>query len=197
VEAGERLTADMLDMKQVAKASYMPDMMLDPSDAEGLEAVTPLGSGEPLLSWKIDKFRLMPARSQSTFQIPREYVKAVSNGIRAGDKVILYLSGENAASARLFAEPVTVASVKSSANVEVDDTDNPNLKWLASGDKERMYASRRDANAMIDYINLNLTEAQWLKLDNLCRSGESKLVIAYSSESMDVAGTASEGEEQP
>ncbi|WP_125664990.1 SAF domain-containing protein [Paenibacillus baekrokdamisoli] len=186
VQAGERLTTDMLTVKQISKASYVSDMIFSVEEANGMEAVVPLGSDEPLLKWKMDRFRLLPSRTQSTFQIPRDYVLSVSNGIRAGDKVIVYLSGELAASTRLFAETVTVASVKSSGNVEIDDTTNPNLMSLANGDKEKMYASRRDANGMIDYINLNLSEAQWLQLDSLCKSGKSKVVIAYSSESLDI-----------
>ena len=186
VQAGERLTSDMLGLKQISKASYVPDMLIDAKEADGMEAVVPLGSGEPLLKWKVDKFRLLPSRTQSTFQIPRDYVLSVSNGIRAGDKVMLYLSGEAVESTRLFEEAVMVASVKSSANVEIDDTDNPNLMSLASGDKEKMYASRRDANGMIDYINLNLSEAQWLKLDSLCKTGKTRIVIAFSSQSLDI-----------
>ena len=38
---------------------------------------------------------------------------------------MLYLSGEAVESTRLFEEAVMVASVKSSGNVEIDDTDNP------------------------------------------------------------------------
>ncbi|WP_287021250.1 hypothetical protein [Cohnella sp.] len=50
---------------------------------------------------------------------------------------------------------------------------------LAEGDKERMYASRRDANGSIDSVNLNLTEAQWLALDESCKDGSAKLIIAF------------------
>ncbi len=197
VQAGERLTSDMLSLKQISKASYVPDMLIDAKEAAGMEAVVPLGSGEPLLKWKVDKFRLLPSRTQSTFQIPRDYVLSVSNGIRAGDKVMLYLSGEAVESTRLFEEAVMVASVKSSGNVEIDDTDNPNLMSLASGDKEKMYASRRDANGMIDYINLNLSEAQWLKLDSLCKTGNSRIVIAYSSQSLDIQQISGETKVSP
>ncbi len=197
VQAGERLTSDMLGLKQISKASYVQDMLIDAKEADGMEAVVPLGSGEPLLKWKVDKFRLLPSRTQSTFQIPRDYVLSVSNGIRAGDKVMLYLSGEAVESTRLFEEAVMVASVKSSGNVEIDDTDNPNLMSLASGDKEKMYASRRDANGMIDYINLNLSEAQWLKLDSLCKTGKSRIVIAYSSQSLDIQQLSGETKVSP
>ncbi|MGG4035404.1 SAF domain-containing protein [Paenibacillus cisolokensis] len=191
--AGARLAADDFEYRAIARSSYDAEqMLLDASQVEGMEAVVPLGQGEPLLLWKIDRFRLMPGSDQSTFQIPREYVLSVSNGIRAGDKVVVYVSGGPTESARLFEDVVTVASVKTSGNVEIDDLSNPNLLSLARGDRERMYASRRDANGMIDYINLNLTEQQWLTIDNLCRTGESKLVIAYSPLSLDVTGAAPE-----
>ncbi|MFD0715960.1 SAF domain-containing protein [Paenibacillus sp. GCM10027626] len=197
VAAGERLTADMLSRKQIARASYAPEMLDNPEVVIGMEAVVPLGSGEPLLDWKVDRYRLLPDRRQSTFQIPKPYVLSISNGIRAGDRVVLYVSGPEAESRRLFGEAVTVASVKTSANVEIDNVSNPNLLSLANGDREQMYASRRDANGMIDFINLNLTEEQWLQLDALCKEGESKLVIAYSPESLDIGPAKKEAEITP
>ncbi|MCQ6562606.1 SAF domain-containing protein [Paenibacillus mendelii] len=197
IPAGEQLTSDMLEVKQISRAAYIPEMLLDPKEAIGMETVVPLGSEEPLLDWKVDRYRLLPDRQQSTFQVPRDYVLSVSNGIRAGDKVILYISGKSAASERLFVKPVTVASVKTSANIEIDDKENPNLLSLASGDKERMYASRRDANGMIDYINLNLTEEQWLRLDTLCKDGQRRLVIAFSPESLDIIEAAAEAGAAP
>ncbi|MBW7476425.1 SAF domain-containing protein [Paenibacillus oenotherae] len=197
VSAGERITADMLELKAIPRSAYDSGMLQDVTEVLGMEAVVPLGSGEPLLIWKVDKYRLHPSRTQSTFQIPRDYVLSVSNGIRAGDKVVLYMSGGEVESSRLFDEPVTVASVKTSANIEIDDTEHSNLMSLASGDREKMYASRRDANGMIDYINLNLSEEQWLRLDALCKDGGGKLVIAFSPQSLDVPTAAPEMEEKP
>ncbi|WP_127533910.1 SAF domain-containing protein [Paenibacillus kobensis] len=191
IAAGERIAADDLAYVQLAKSAVNEEMLLSPSDADGWEAVMPLGANEPLLKWKLDRYRLIPGQAENTFQIPRGYVLSVSNGIRAGDKVTLYVTGETTASVRLFDKPVTVASVKSSANMEVDDTDNPNLLSLADSNKEQMYASRRDANAMIDYVNLNLTEEQWLRIDELCKRG-GRLVIAFSPESFDAVGREGE-----
>ncbi|PWV95583.1 SAF domain-containing protein [Paenibacillus cellulosilyticus] len=192
IAAGERVTSDDLSYMQLARSSVNDSMLLQPADVDGWEAVVPLGVDEPVLKWKLDRYRLMPNRSESTFQIPRNYVLSVSNGIRAGDRVMLYATGENTPSVRLFDEPITVASVKSSSNLEVDNVDKSNLMSLADNDKDRMYASRRDANAMIEYVNLNLTEAQWLRIDELCKSG-GKLVIAFSPQSFDMVDAANSG----
>ncbi len=183
VAAGERIMAQDLAFKRVPYSAYSTDMLTEPNIAIGMEAVIPIGLGEPLLEWKLNYHRLQPRSSESTFQIPREYVRSISNGIRAGDKVVLYASGEEEQSRRIFEQSVIVASVKSSGNVEIDSLEQSHLMSLADGNKEKMYAARRDANAMIEYVNLNLTEEQWLMIDSLCKGGAVKLVIAYSSES--------------
>lgn len=193
IPAGEQVTADMVETIPIAKASYRTDMIRDAGEVLGMESVVPLGRQEPLLAWKFDRYRLMPGKTESTFQLPKEYVLSVASGIRAGDKVFLYATGKEADSRRLFREAVTVASVRTSANVEIDDPDNPHLFAMAEGDLENMYASRRSANGAIDAVNLNLTEAQWLELDALCRAGERKLVIAFSSDSL----AAEDREETP
>ncbi|MUT68639.1 SAF domain-containing protein [Paenibacillus sp. NEAU-GSW1] len=187
IEAGKRLEASDLTYRRMPREAVDGSMLLQLNQAEGMETIVPLGTNEPILVWKINRFRLLPASSESTFQIPREYIRSISNGIRAGDKVSIYVSGEGQPSGRLFEKLVTVASVKSSGNVEIDDAQDPNLLSLADGDLERMYASRRDANGMIDYINLNLSEEQWLQIDSYCKDGVRKLVIAFSPESLSVA----------
>ncbi|RXZ79825.1 flagellar biosynthesis protein FlgA [Paenibacillaceae bacterium] len=187
IAVGERLGEEMLTVKRVAAANFEQGMVTELSQVVGQETAVPLGSNEPILEWKISSYRLLPRRHEATFQIPRDYVLSVSNGIRAGDRVLLYLSETGGESHRLFDPLITVASVKSSGNQEIDDPSNPNLLSLANGDKEKMYVSRRDANAMIDYVNLNLTEAQWLEIDALCKGGGAKLVIASSPLSFDTA----------
>lgn len=176
------------DLKTVAlpRGAVNGQMVKAKADAVGMETTVPLGGEEPLLDWKLDKYRLLPRADEATFQIPRAYVKSISNGIRAGDEVTVYLSDESDASPsrRLFDEPVVVAAVKTAANLEIDDPKESNLLSMANGDKESMYASRRDANGTIDAINLNLTEAEWLALDSVCKSGTAKLVIAFRAASI-------------
>jgi hypothetical protein len=184
VPAGVRLSADRLEKKPIPRSALTEEMMTDLNEAVGMEASVPLGQGEPLLRWKLDRYRLLPGPGEATFQIPREYVKAISSGIRAGDLAIVYLSAPDSPSRRLFPEPVVVAGVKTAGNLEIDNPKNPNLLSMASGDKESMYASRRDANGAIDTINLNLSEEQWLALDAACKSGEAKLVVAFDAASL-------------
>lgn len=186
ISAGERLQENDFEFKRVPQTAYTSEMVMEVNQAIGKETIIPLGKGEPLLDWKVDHYYLEPKSFESTFQIPKEYIRSISNGIRAGDKVLIYESGEASPSKRLFQEAVTVASVKTSGNVEIDNIAQPNLYALADGNKEQMYASRREANGMIDYLNLNLSEEQWLQIDSICKSGELKLVVAYSPESLQI-----------
>lgn len=189
IPAGERLTDEALGLKTITKAAFIPGMVTDPAAIAGMETAVPLGRDEPVLDWKLDRYRLLPRKGESTFQIPKSYILSVSNGLRAGDRAVIYTSGEGARSGRLFPEPVTVAAVKTSANVEIDDPNHTGLLSRAGGDYEQLYISRRDANGPIDAVNLNLTEEQWLQIDRLCQDGSVKLVIAYVPDSFE-AGAA-------
>ncbi len=181
--AGETIKANDLELRYLPKAAVSKEMLDTISLAIGKETAAPIGQFEPIVSWRLNHYYLHPRKQESTFQIPKEYVRSISNGIRAGDRVLLYVSGEDEVSRRLFRQSVVVASVKSSGNMEIDNIEQPHLLSLAEGNEEKMYTARRDANAMIEYLNLNLTEEQWLELDTLCRAGTAKLVVAYSPES--------------
>lgn len=183
VDAGKLLTADLLSFRSIASSAYDERMFKHMHDVIGLEAGIALGKDEPILDWKLNKFHLQPNDEQSTFQIPKSYILSVSNRIRAGDRVRIYMSSTEprGPSGRLFDEDIIVASVKTAANTEVDDIHHSSLLAKVKGDEEQLYVSRRYANAAIDQINLNLTEEQWLMIDRLCRTEHVKLVIAYTS----------------
>ncbi|MFD0961996.1 flagellar biosynthesis protein FlgA [Paenibacillus chungangensis] len=183
IAAGEVIKEEDLGTVQLPYSAYTPEMVTEAVEALGMETVMPLGLGEPMLDWKLNYHNLQPRLSESTFQIPREYIRSISNGIRAGDRVAIYASGEEGVSGRVFRETVVVASVKSSGNMEVDSPEKSHLLSMAEGNMDGMYAARREANAMIEYLNLNLTEQQWLTIDELCTGGATKLVVAYSPES--------------
>lgn len=183
MDAGTMLTEELIELKPIFRASFDERMFIYKKEVIGQETMIALGKGEPIVDWKLNRFNLLPNREQSTFQIPKEYILSISNGIRAGDKVRIYISSsqEGTGSKKLFPNEVMVASVKSAANMEIEDSKNSNLLSKANGDLEQMYASRRDANAAIDQINLNLTEEQWLTIDRICKEKNAKLVIAFTS----------------
>ncbi len=193
IPAGQTIAPEQLTTKRLPRAAVTDEMILDPAEAAGQEAMASLGVGEPLLRWKLDKYRLLPGQGEATFQIPREYIKSISNGLRAGDMAALYLSDEEGLSRRLFADPIVVAGVKTAANQEIDNPKNSNLLSMASGNIENMYASRRDANGVIDSVNLNLTEEQWLAIDQACKQGRAKLVVAFDAASFHVWNGEGEG----
>jgi hypothetical protein len=190
IAAGERIQAEDLMLLRLPAEAYQKEMVEGVDAVAGKEAVVPMGRGEPVLAWKLNEYGLQPRGSEATFQLPKEYIRSISSGIRAGDLVTLFASGPEGASTRVFDEPVVVASVKTAGNVEIDNMERPHLLSLAEGNKEEMYAARRDANGSIDAINLNLTETQWLTIDELCKGGEVKLVIAYSPASFERIGNA-------
>lgn len=181
IDSGTMITPELVEYKPIFNSILEDDMILDMDQVIGMEALIPLGEGEPILNWKLNHFHLLPKGNQSTFQIPKSYILSISNQIRAGDQVYVYLSSADGSSRRLFSEPVVVASVKMASNQEVEDGQNSSLLSRANGDLERLYVSRRNANGPIDFINLNLTEEQWLELDRLCKIEGNQLVIAYNS----------------
>jgi hypothetical protein len=188
IKAGTLITADLIELKPIFAAAFDERMYTNLRQVVNQETLIPIGKGEPIVNWKIDKFNLLPNQAQATFQIPKKYILSISNGIRAGDKVRIYVSSEEDKSRRLFPGEITVASVRSSANIEVDDPKNSNLLSKANGDLEKMYVSRREANGVIDQINLNLSEEEWLMIDRICSADKAKLVIAFSSTSIIAAG---------
>lgn len=182
IPAGTRLEAEMLELVAVVKSGVRYGTLETMEAAVGKWTLVPLGTHEPILNWKIDRFSLLPAPGQATFPIPKEYVLSIPGGIRAGDQVAIYASGKSG-TVRLLEEAVTVASVKSSANTEVDDPKTPSIIAKVNGDKEKLYLSRRDANGRAEQLNLNLSEDQWRLIDEACGAKQSKLVIAFLSAS--------------
>lgn len=181
IDAGQFITADQLAWLSIPLSSATDEMVYSIEQVAGQEALVPLGASEPILQWKLNKYALHPGQQQATFQIPKDYIKSISNGIRAGDEVWIYISSAESEPQRLFQEGIIVASVKTGSNNEVDVPDEEGKHAITRSNAEQMYASRREANGMIEHINLNLTEQQWLELDAHCREGKSKLVIAYHS----------------
>lgn len=183
IAPGTLIGREMLELRTLAEGGVREGMLTDMEAAVGQETLVPLGAQEPILDWKIDRFHLLPGKNEATFPIPKEYVLSIPGGIRAGDLISVYASGK-LGTVKLLPDNITVASVRTSANMEVEDPKNPNLMAKVQTDKEKMYASRREASGAVEQLNLNLTEEEWRLIDEACRSKQNKLVIAFRSASI-------------
>jgi len=171
--AGTVLTEQLLEHRNLARAGLDEQMLTSLSDAVGKQTLVPLGAGEPLLAWKLTALMLLPKAGEASFEIPREYIRSISSGIRPGDRVRIYVSSEWGR--RLLAEDVVVASVK------LSDSGRDGSDALGAGqeaDNRRSLLALRDGR-QIERINLNLTEDQWLAIDRACQGAEGgRLIIA-------------------
>jgi len=174
VDVGEVLTAETLMPVSMTVSHVQEDMVTDAEQVLGLTALIPLGKEEPLREWKLGEVRLLPTEEEAVFQIPEEYLLSVSNDIRAGDNVSIYVSGGEHPH-KLLQRDVVVASVKTAANREV--TEEVPAGQRLSGNAEQLHDRRQQASGTIAHINLLLQEKEWAVIDQVCRQG-GKLVIA-------------------
>jgi len=173
ISAGTMLTEQLLEHRKLAVAGLAEQMFTSLSDVVGQQTLVPLGAGEPVLAWKLTPLMLLPEAQEASFEIPREYIRSISSGIRPGDRVRIYVSSEFGR--RLLAEDVVVASVKLSDSGR-DGSDAASSSQEA--DNRRRLLAFRDGK-QVERINLNLTEEQWLAIDRACQGAEGgRLIIA-------------------
>lgn len=180
LQAGHIITSTDLKQVQYPLSLVTEDMLIHSDELINKELVIPLGKEEPFISWKLNTFHLLPKLDEATFQIPVTYIKSVANDIRAGDYVYIYASGHDVASNKLFNEPVKVAAVKTSTNTEVESVAINDVGSTLDSNSFELYQHRRKASGVIEYINLNLTEPQWLAIDELCKDGNAQLIVAFT-----------------
>lgn len=154
----------------------------------GKAAIVALGKDEPIRTWKLATNPIVPKEHEATFQIPRSYLFSISNEIRSGDRVQVFVSSPNGNSELLFPQSVVVASVKTSNNQEVIDKVEASLPNQFRSNEEALLSNRRNANGLIDYVNLNLTELQWLAIDRLCKSGSARIALAFTNDNFRLKG---------
>lgn len=174
IPQGTVLTEQLLKQRAVLAAAVDGEMITRFEEAVGKQALIPLGAGEPVLKWKLSSHMVLPSAGESAFEIPREYIRSISGGIREGDFVRVYVSSEQGGR-RLLVEDVRVASVKLS--IAGRDGGSPELREEAADGHQQLLALR--AGHPIERINLILTEEQWLAIDEACQGEErGKLIIA-------------------
>jgi len=179
ITAGTILSEDVLSMRKVTAASVDDQMITRVQDVVGKQALIPLGAGEPVLAWKLTSLMLLPEAGEAMFEIPKSYILAISGGVRPGDLVRIYLSSETGGQ-RLLAEDVDVASVKLSTGGRADADLGARADMHAEAASNRRHVLALRSGEQVEYLNLNLTEEQWLTIDQACRDpgNGGKLVIA-------------------
>lgn len=180
IEAGTTLTSAAVRRVPILSGSLNPDMLHNPESIDGMETMIPLGKGEPILRWKLDRYHLTPGPDQETFRIPPSYILTISDRIRTGDQVMLYASGTETHPVRVLKRTVTVASLSTSTHEDLSGPEQSSLLSRAKGNRQQLYASRHSANGGIAEIDLNLSEQEWYTIDQYCQQDKQKLVIAYS-----------------
>ena len=180
IPSGYVLQHGDVKLVRIPQAAYSKQMLRSEQSLVGKAAAVALGKGEAILQWKVVQNPLIPKLGEATFQIPKNYLVSISNEIRSGDQVYVYVSSPKGSSELLFPQPVVVAAVKTANNQEVVDAIEPGLPSQLQSNKQAIQRSRRNANGSIDFVNLNLTESQWLLIDNYCKSGSAKIALAYA-----------------
>lgn len=181
ISAGTVLESDMLELQGITAAGVNKQMITNMQAIIGKQALIPLGAGEPVLEWKLSERLILPEEGEAVFEIPRDYILAISGAVRAGDHVRVYLSnGEHPR--RLLINDVRVASVRMSGQRrDREDPEARGAKTQTDSNYEALVALR--SGELVESINLNLREEEWLLIDAACRrADDAKLVIAYPAE---------------
>ncbi|CAM4047225.1 SAF domain-containing protein [Paenibacillus alkaliterrae] len=91
IQAGELITADMLREVSIPTVQHMDNAIVDGNEIVGKRAVVPIGEMEEFLSWKIGPDTLYPKKGETYIGFKVDFVGAVNNMIRRGDKVDVYV----------------------------------------------------------------------------------------------------------
>lgn len=188
IPVGHVLKREDLKFVSISKRNESKEMSRNLHSLVGQVAIVALGKDEPIRTWKLADNPIVPKEEEATFQIPKSYLYSISNEIRSGDHVQVFVSSMKGSSELLFPQPVVVASVKTSNNQEVEDKIEANLPNQFRSNREALARNRRNANGLIDYVNLNLTEAQWLAIDRLCKSGSARIALAFTNDNFQAKG---------
>lgn len=180
IPAGQVIREEDVRLVSIARRDFTKDMFRKWNSMIGQASIVALGKDEPILKWKLADNPIVPSENEATFQVPKSYLFSVSNEIRSGDQVYVYVSSPKGHSQLLFPEPVVVASVKTANNQEVEDAIEASLPNQFRSNKDAISSNRRNANGLIDYVNLNLTKSQWLAIDSLCKSGTARIALAFT-----------------
>lgn len=91
IQAGELITENMVHMVSIPTIQHMSNSLVENADIIGKRAIVPIGENEEFLSWKIGKDDLYPEGEEEYIGFKIDFVGAVNNMIRRGDKVDVWV----------------------------------------------------------------------------------------------------------
>lgn len=129
IQAGQLITEDMVQTVSIPTVQHMDNAMLDLKDIIGKRAIVPIGETEEFLSWKIGEDTLYPNENEEYIGFKIDFVGAVNNMVRRGDKVDVWVE---------YTQP----KMYDSNGVEIDQAEqarrvavNPNLSSAQAAKK--------------------------------------------------------------
>jgi hypothetical protein len=91
IQAGELITKEMVRLVSIPTVQHMDNGITNANQIVGKRAIVPIGEAEEFLSWKIGKDTLYPKADEQYVGFKVDFVSAVNNMIRRGDKVDVWV----------------------------------------------------------------------------------------------------------
>jgi Flp pilus assembly protein CpaB len=192
------ITEEMLYMEQIDSRLKNTNAIHDPKFLIGKETSIPIGTNEQLVNWKIDERRLIPNPGESYFTFKTDAISSVSNMVRRGDYVPIWLevdestlqswsAADNQGSvpgALLVIDQAKVAYVKDAQGQEVVDQGSNKVEQFFYGksdhydqvDHEQFRAIASADTVSVTYI---LTDRQYERLVRAQRFGKLKMGLSW------------------
>ena len=87
IQAGELITSNMVHKVSIPTITHMGNSLINENQIIGRRAIVPIGEMEEILSWKIGEDALYPTGDEEYIGFKVDFVGAVNNMVRRGDKV--------------------------------------------------------------------------------------------------------------
>ncbi|MFC5402429.1 hypothetical protein [Cohnella soli] len=171
IQAGQMITSDMIHKVQIPTVQHMGNALLERSQIVGKRTIIPIGETEEFLSWKIGPDALFPTGDEDYIGFKIDFVGAVNNMVRRGDKVTAWVE-------------YTVPKVFDDFGNEITDAQqaallaaNPNLTF------KKVYTNKLLENLTVAYIK----DQEGIEITDATSSGPISLPL--SSDQKDVTNS--------
>ncbi|MBO7745812.1 SAF domain-containing protein [Paenibacillus sp. MWE-103] len=91
IQQGQLITSSMIREVSIPTVQHMDNAIVEQSQIIGKRALIPIGETEEFLSWKIGEDKLYPSGEDEYIGFNIDFVGAVNNMVRRGDKVVAWV----------------------------------------------------------------------------------------------------------